>query len=383
MHTPLRVHVLVSTLVVGGAEQLLRDLLLHLDPAIVAPKLLCFKTPGPVGDELVQRGLPVATRIMPGKMNPLVVFTLARLLKEEQSDLLLLINHRNALIFGVPAARRAGIPVVNWHNETFKRYSFSGLTLQARRLAHLGVDCLVAAAKGHLDYVRDVEKLPARSFRVIYNGVSPQRAASALNRSEARKRLGLAEDARVIVQIAALRPDKAHEVMLEAMARLVPHMPQAVLLMLGDGPRRQELEQRVRELGLEAHCRFLGVVRDVGDILAGADIMALSSKPQMETLSVAAIEAMFAKKPVVSPDVGFMREIVISGETGELVPAEDPEALAQGMLGLLRDDEMRHRLGENAAALVQRLCHVEVMAREFEALFLELVETRTTAPSRS
>ncbi len=373
MHTPLRVHVLVSTLIVGGAEQLLRDLLLHLDPAKVSPKLLCFKAPGPIGDEIVQQGIPVTTRIMPGKMNPLVVFTLSRLLKEEQSDLLLLINHRNALVFGVPAARMAGIPVVNWHNETYKQYNFSGLTMQARRLAHLGVDCLVAAAKGHLDYVRDVEKLPAKSFRVIYNGVSPQRATSQLSRTEARKRLTLAENARVIVQIAALRPDKAHEVMLEAMARLVPRLPRAVLLMLGDGPRRQELEQRVKELGLEANCRFMGVVRNVGDVLAGAEIMALSSKPQMETLSVAAIEAMFAKIPVVSPDVGFMREIVISGETGQLVVPEDPEALAQGMLTLLQDDALRRRLGENAAALAERQCHVEVMAREFERLFQELV----------
>ncbi len=372
MNIPLRVHVLVSTLVVGGAEQLLRDLLLHLDPKVVTTKLLCFKSPGPMGDELVQQGVPTQVDIMPGKMNPLVILTLKRIFQNDGCDLLLLINHRNSLMFGVPAAKLAGIPVVNWHNETFKRYSFSGLTRFGRRMAHLGVDSLVAAAKGHLDYVRDVEGLPSKDYRVIYNGVSPERASSKLDRAEARQRLGLSPEDRVIAQVAALRPDKAHEIMLDAMALLVPRIPHARLLMLGDGPRRQELEQRVKDLGLQDNCRFMGVVREVGDVLAASDLMALSSRPQMETLSVAAIEAMFAKKPVVSPDVGFMKEIVISGETGELVPPEDPKALSDAFFKLLNDDGLRETMGENAARLVEKHCHIQVMAKQFEELFLEL-----------
>lgn len=372
MTAPLPVHVLVSTLNVGGAEQLLRDLLLHFDPARVRPRLLFFKQAGPVGRECIEAGLDAVTQLMPGRMDPLVVPRLARLLRREGARVLLCINHRNSLLLGVPAARLAGVPVVNWHNETFKQYSRPRLTMAARRLAHRGVRCLVAAARGHAEYLREVERLPVHDIRVIYNGVDPARAVSSLSREQARRRFGVPEDALAVAQVAALRPDKGHEVMLQAFVRLALREPRAVLLLAGDGPRRQELEALARSLGIQERCRFLGIVRDIGDVLAAADLVALSSLPRMETLSVAAIEAMFAGLPVVSTRVGFMDEIVIPGETGGLAPPGDPEGLAAALAGLLQDEAGRRRMGEQAAARVAAMCHISVMTGAFEALLGEV-----------
>ncbi len=388
MSFPVRVHILVSTLIVGGAEQLLRDLLLRLDPEKIKTKLLFFKDPGPIGDECIAGGVPAITGIMPDRINPLAIPKLAGILRRDAADVLLCINHRNSLLLGVPAAKLAGVPVVNWHNETYKRYSQHRLTMALRRIAHRGVRCIVAAAKGHADYIRNVERLPAREIRVIYNAVDPDRACSRLTAAQAREALAVPPDARAVAQVAALRPDKAHEVMLDAMAIVAAREPRALLLIAGDGPRRPFLEERMRTLGLQQHCRFLGVVRDVGAVLAASDIMALSSHPRQETLSVAAIEAMFAHRPVVSTRVGFMDEIVIPGETGELVQPEDPRALAEALLSLLQNDDKRRRMGDQASNFIAAICHIDVMARKFEQLFTELAQEKkapdssTAAPGR-
>lgn len=372
MNRPVRLCVLVSTLNVGGAEQLLKDLLLGLDPDQVQPTLLCFKDPGPVGEELRRQGVPIRTGLMPGRFTPWAVPRLARVLRAEQADLLLLINHRNALLLGVAAALLAGVPVVNWHNETARRYGFHGLTMALRRLAHRWVEVVVAAAKGHRDYILRDEGLRPGEVEVIYNGVSPQRAGFSGTSAEARSRFGLAPEARVVAQVAALRPDKAHEVMLAALVLVRQQLPQAVLCIAGDGPQRAFLEQRARELGLGEGCRFLGVVREVGALLAASDLMALSSRPEQETLSVAAIEAMFAGRPVVSTDVGFMREIVLPGETGLLVPPDDPAALAAALLELLGDPQRCARMGAVAAERMAGQCHAGLMVDRFTALFRRL-----------
>ncbi len=377
MNRPVRVGVLVSTLVVGGAEQLLRDLLERMDPGVVAPDLLFLKDdPGRVGEELLQEGFPSLLGIMPRKCDPTAPFRLSRILRERRVDVLLLINHFNTLLYGVLAAKLAGVPCVNWHNETNKPYRLHALTQFCRRLAHRGVDVIAAAAKGHGEYIKKIERLPGEDVRVVYNAVDPARAASDLSKAEARTRLDVPQDAKVVVQVAALRPDKAHQVMLRALAEVLKDVPEAVLLVAGDGPERPALETLAAELGLGGHCRFLGVRRDIGNVLAAADVMALSSNPQQETLSVAAIEAMFAGLPVVCTRVGFMDEIILQGETGFLVPHQDPHALALALENILINDAARERMGRAALKLVTELCHVDVMARSFEGVFVDMAGRR-------
>lgn len=378
MSEPVRLTVLVSTLVVGGAEQALKELLSHLDPARVRARLLFLKQPGLVGEELIQLGVPAEVGLSPRRFDPWAPLRVASALRRGHTEVLLLINHLNTLVYGVPAARLLGVPVVNWHNETHRRYRGHGLTMFCRRLLHRGVNTLVAAAVGHKDYLLRVERLPTRVV-TIYNSVDPNRLKSVLSPSEARARLGLPASAKVVAQVAALRPDKAHEDMLMAMAQVIRAHPEAYLLVVGDGPRRVELEALAASLGLGENCRFLGIRRDIGDILAAADVGALSSRPEQETLSLAAIETMFAGKPMVMTDVGFMRELVIPGRTGLLTPHSRPEELAAAIEQLLCDDAQRTRMGQEALRHVSRLCATPDMARRFERL-LSAVARRAPLP---
>ncbi|MEF3697753.1 glycosyltransferase [Desulfolutivibrio sp.] len=367
--------VLVSTLAIGGAEQLLLELLRRLDRDRFEPRLYCLGEKGPVGLEIEALGVPVRSGLGGGPLR--TIFRLHRAFRQDRLDALLLINHRNCLFYGVPAARLAGVrAIVNWQNETFKRHRHHELYMFVRRGVVWGLDALAAASKGHAGYLVTVEGVPVRKVLAIPNGVDVAAFRSELSPQEARSRLHLSEAGKTVGIIAALRPDKAHEVFLQAAARVAAVAPDVRFLVVGDGPQRAFLEGEAARLGLGGQVRFLGFRRDVPDILAAMDLVVLSSDPRQETLSVAALEALSAGVPMVATRVGFMDEIVRDGVTGRLVPPRDPEALAGAMLDLLGDDAARREMGRRARALVGQGHTLSGMACGFEGLFTELLAGR-------
>lgn len=371
-----RIHlaVLTSSLTIGGAEQLLLALLSHIDSGRFRIRVLFLREPGPLGEEILRLGYPHQCRIIGSKFDIKGIRRLAGILRRDKTDLLLLVNHLNTLFYGTIAGRIAGVKaIVNWHNETFRRYPFHGATMLGRRLLHVGVDQVVAASNGHRKYLASVEKVPADKLTTIYNAVDPSRFESNLSRSEARFRLGIPPDAHVVSMIAVLRPDKAHDILLQAARIIVRRFPGTVFLMLGDGPRRPVLEHMASEFGLSNHVRFLGFQRQLGDILAAVDIHVLSTYPRQETLSVAVIEAMSAGIPQVCSRVGFMDEIVIPGRTGFLVNVGNPDDLAEKLLLLIEDSALREKMGREARNLVLQNLTVNRMAGEFEKLFKRLM----------
>lgn len=383
MADPFRLAVLVSTLPVGGAEQLLADLLARLDRRRFATRLAFLQNdPGPVGRELGRLGLAMDTGLRAGRLDPLCPARLWRLFCRRRIEVVLGLNHLDALLYGLPAAKAAGAAFVNWEHETERRYRYHALTMAARRAVLHFADAVVAVAQGHAAYVARADGLPRSRVTVIPNGADPARAAATQTRTEARHRLGLAPQAPTVVQVAALRPDKAHQVMLTAWDNVRRHLPQAVLLVVGDGPCRGELEALAARLDLGASCRFLGVRRDVGDILAAADVFALSSDPRQETLSVAVLEAMFAALPVVATAVGSLDEIVIPGRTGRLVPPRRPELLAQALIELLHDPAAGRRLGQAGHDLAVSRHDIRHMVTAFQALLGGLAQARRDRRTR-
>ncbi len=370
-----RVSIVVSHLTIGGAEQLLLELLRHINRKAFDIHIIFLREPGILGKEVLQLGFPVNTKVISSKFDILGVFRLARLFKDFKTDTVFLINHLNTLFFGVLAARLSGVKLcINWENETFKKYPLHFLTMTGRRILHLGIDYVVAAAKGHGDYIAAVEKIPYRKIKTIYNGVDPRRFQSNLSPMNAKIRLGIPYDSPVVSIVAALRPDKAHHIFLQAARKVIDSIPDAHFFIIGDGPQRQFLENLSIGLKLENHVHFLGFQRQLGDIFAAVDINCLSSYPQQETLSVAAIETMSAGIPNICTDVGFMKEIIIADKTGILVPVDDPDALAEKLVFLIKNSELRSQMSANAKQLVNYRLSVGNMTRAFEDLMRKELE---------
>jgi glycosyltransferase involved in cell wall biosynthesis len=367
------VGVLVSSLTFGGAESLLVDLLDGLNRERFTPHLFFLRSPGPVGEYLIGHGYQSTRDILTRAFDPGGILRLARLLRSHHTNVVLLINHLNSLFYGTLAAKLAGVgAVVNWQHEAYRRYRRHTTTMLGRRLLHLGIDRIVAVARGHARYLNRVEKVPADKIITIYNGVDPGRFRPRLSRAEAKLQLNIPPDDPVVSMVALLRPDKAHDVLLDAAHLVLREVPNTRFLIVGDGPTRQLLVRQATTLGISQHVHFLGVRTDIAVILAATDVGVLSTYPLQETFSVAVLEAMSAGLPVVATDVGFLHEAVIPGETGFLVEIGNPRDLAGRLVLLLHDAELRHSLGERARHLVHDQFTVARMTAAFEDLFQEL-----------
>jgi glycosyltransferase involved in cell wall biosynthesis len=168
--------------------------------------------------------------------------------------------------------------------------------------------------------------------------------------------------------IAMFRPEKSHEVLFEAVRRLLPRFPGLRVFLVGDGPRREELVTMVDRLGLGGTVRFLGLRPDAPRLSAAFDVVVLTSAPFVETLPFSLLEAMAQGVPAVATRVGSLSEIVDDGDAGFLVPAGDATAFADALGRILEDAPLRARLGAQGREWIRREFSVERVVDETRRL---------------
>lgn len=367
--SPVTVGFLVSTLVTGGAERVLQHLILHLDRDRFQPRLYCLRGLGPVGEALVDAGIPARTGLGPGRPPmPWVPLRLARLFRRDGVDVLYCLDHTNAVVVGALAAGLGGrLPLLmpvhttgQWGRDSIPR----PMRMVAGRITRI-----LAIAETQKQYLTDHEGLCPRRISVIRNGIPPLDPDALPSPADARRAIGIAPDEGPVVGILAmLRPEKAHENFLTAARRVLERLPGAVFVIIGGGARQAELEALARHLGIAPRAKFLGMRRDVPHILPALDLSVLASHPRVETLPLSQMEAMSLGIPVVATRVGALHELVTDGVEGRLVPPGDPDALAAGMLAVLADPEALARAGQAARRRVLAEFTAERMARESEAV---------------
>jgi len=214
--------------------------------------------------------------------------------------------------------------------------------------------------------------VPARVTRVIHSAVDPEALHAQRGREAVRDEEGLAPAAPCLLVLASLVRRKGIDVLIDAFAGLDADGTPPVLWIAGEGPERDSLARRARDAALGDRVRFLGARRDTADLLAACDVFVLPSR--QEGLGVAALEAMACARPVVASRVGGLGETVVHERTGLLVPPEDPAALRGALTRLLRDRELRDRLGAAGPARIREGFLAEQMVDAYEALYREVMD---------
>jgi glycosyltransferase involved in cell wall biosynthesis len=194
-------------------------------------------------------------------------------------------------------------------------------------------------------------------------------ASAAAKTGELKRSLGLSADTPLVGIVARLVPIKAHEVFLDAAARLAARVPGVQFAVVGDGERRAGLEDLVRARGLDGRVHFLGWRGDLDRIYADLDVVMLTSRN--EGSPVALIEAMAAARPVVATRVGGVAELV--GDGGLLAEVDDVAALAEHAAGLLADPDRARALGERGRGRVVPAYTHERLVAEIDALYQRLL----------
>ncbi len=375
---PLGVMFIITNMPVGGAETLLVELIRRLDRERFAPELCCLKHFGPLG-EMLAKEVPAFTGLLAHKYDFAVFGRLRRLLRERGTDAVVTVGTGGDKMFwGRLAARAAGVPVIcsALHSTGLPdRVEFPN-----RLLAPI-TDAFIAVAPSHGEYLARAEGCPRRKVRVIPNGVDTDRFHPRWPDRRVLEELGLEPGTPVAGIVAALRPEKNHELFLRAAARVHAARPNARFLVVGDGPRRAALEQLAAELKLKDAVRFLGTRADVPAVLSVVDVLLLTS--HMEANPVSILEAMAAEKPVVATRVGSVPETVHEGATGYLVEPGDAEALAARTIALLDDRAHAEALGRAGRETVLRHWSIDRMVRGYEQLLAGIYERKVATSARS
>lgn len=225
-------------------------------------------------------------------------------------------------------------------------------------------DAFIAVSAEGRRQMLDHERIPADKVVLLPNGVPPRPGGDG---SRARAALGLDPALPLIVSVGHLRPEKALELLIEAVALLPERHRAAQVLIAGEGEERARLEAARERLGLAARVHLPGARADVADILAAADLAVCCSDFEGGPLSV--MEYMEAGLPVVATAVGGLPELVRDGETGLLVPPRDPAALAAALARLLDDEGLAERLGEGGRRLQRERYGIDAWIARLERLY--------------
>lgn len=208
---------------------------------------------------------------------------------------------------------------------------------------------------------------------VVHSSIASARAPRAVEVSELKTKLGVAEGERVILAVGRLSREKGHVGLVHALEHLRrdAHATKFKLVIVGEGPERERVEAAARSLGLEASVVFAGHTSDVRPFYALADVLALPSHSEGSPLVL--LEAMAAGVPVVATAVGGVPEVATDGETALLVPPHDPSAFAYALARMLSDTTLARALAERAAAHVAERFSPEARARALVRIYGALV----------
>ena len=285
------------------------------------------------------------------------------------------IIHTNSYVPGNYARLAAAllrVPVIVDHWHGFTRFSLKRKIIC--RLLGRFTDLSLTVSQGVKDYLIEPCGLDPAKVRVVPNGVDLARLGQHRPRAEVRRELGLSETTPVVGLVARLDHwGKGHKEFLSALATLKDRYPIEALI-IGGGRREGEVEQLAADLGLAGRVHFLGQRPDVPDLLAALDIFVLPS--HSEGVSLALLEAMGMGLPVIATAVGGLPEVVRHEKNGLLIPARDPEALAQALARLLAEPDLAGKLGENARKDVAENFSLERLGREINEIYAELSGSR-------
>ena len=370
----MRILILSTSMGMGGADQQILILARSMRARGHTVRIVALTPLGPMGLEAQREGIP--TESLELRRNPadlLRIARLVRLVREWRPDILHThMVHANLLGRALRPLAPVGALVSTIHS-----ISDGGrLRMAGYRLTNGLVDRVTIISRLAAERYVKIGAVPAARLEVIPNTVDLERfRPSSEARAAIRSELGVGEEF-VWLAVGRFQPAKDYPTMIAAFAQLV-RASRSGLILVGQGPLRGAVETLLNAEGIKDRVRFLGVRRDVPDLMCGADGYVLSSA--WEGMPVVLLEAAAAGLPVVATRVGGVAEVVEDGVTGLLVPSGDPVTLAEAMRKIeAMSPERRVAMGAGGRALVQeRYGTARVMAM-WERLYSSLLPAERT-----
>lgn len=346
----------------GGAERFAVALATHLPQDRIEPWLCSTRRAEPNAVRaLAGAGVPHINLGRRAKWDLHRLAAVVALLRRERFDVV----HSHMFgsnLWGAVLGRAAGVPVILPHEHV---WSYAGNRMRAWLDGHvIGrlATRFLTISEASREHMVGVEHIPAGKIVVMPTAYVPRPGPA----TDVRAELGLPRGTPLIGVASVLRPQKSLDVMLDAHRLVVERVPEAHLVIAGDGECLPDLQARTDALGLRSHVHFLGLRQDVDSLLRQVEVGAMSSR--WEGMPLFALECMAAGTPLVATDVGGLPELIRSGESGLLVPPADPAALAGALVATLLDEDLRRRLAAGAARRIDEF-RIDRVASRFADLY--------------
>jgi sugar transferase (PEP-CTERM/EpsH1 system associated) len=375
---PLVAH-LIYRLDIGGLETLLVDTINRMPAHAYRHAVVCLTDYTDFAQRITRPGVELYALHKPPGLGLSAHARLFKLLRRLRPAVLHTYNlgtieyHATALLAGVPGrvhaehGRDAGDP--------------QGLNRKhnlLRRLLVPVIDRYVPVSRDLDGWLHNVVGIPAAKRRLIDNGVDTERFTAGPVAGDPVEPWQ-DKDAFVIGTVGRLQDVKHHAGLIEAFALLRTMLPEAAprlrLVLVGDGPLRARLEQQILAAGLQDCVWLAGARSDVAPVMRSFDLFALSSIA--EGTPVTMLEAMASSLPVVSTAVGGIPDLVLDGATGRLVPASDPQAMAEALAAYVRSPALARTHGAAGRERIEQKYSIAAMLATYVDLYDGLCKTNT------
>ncbi|MDK2984623.1 MAG: hypothetical protein PWQ96_265 [Clostridia bacterium] len=363
----------------GGMKGHVLSLLEHIDRKRFNPILVCPEQVISAKDPSVNYkvlNLEIAGEITP-RHDWRVFKCLLNMLNS--NDIHIVHTHgAKAGLLGRLAAWKTGVPIIintvhNFIYDTPSIYLKYPLILLHRRLNKF-TDMQITVSQALQKSVSRIEKCNEKKICTIYNGIDLNNFNLLLDCNEIKKQLNLDLKSPVVGVISRLIPQKGVHLFLKAAKIILDKLPDTKFLVAGEGPQRPSLEKMAYGLGLADKVIFLGYVPNVPALLPLINVFLIPSLS--EGLSIGAIEAMAARRPIVAFAVGGLPEVIENCKTGFLVQKGDYISLAEKTVNLINNRKIAEKFGVAARQVVEEKFTLSVMVAETERLYNELLHNK-------
>ena len=350
----MKVLYVCTTTDMGGAERALLSLARAVEQEGHTVKIISLKPLGSIGREMQSCGLEVSSLDLAGKWRPLeTAGVLARLVQEIEAfrpDIVHAFLYRAIMLCRL-AKRRIFFPLITTpHYDLSRKNCFLRLIDRALKDAD---DVSCAESRSTADFLEKKQKYNPDKLRLVANGVDlSQFRPDAASRQAVRKQFGWAEDEVIFVCVARLSAEKNHLSLLKAFAPVYVREKKAKLVLVGDGPEKERIQEFVRQKGLGKAVFLAGEVSDVSQFLLASDVFILLSS--IESLPMSLLEACSSGLPCIVSKVGDMPRVVLHGETGFVCNAQDPVVVSALMAEMIENRPLCQQMGRAAR---QRMGH--------------------------
>lgn len=356
---------------IGGTEQVIKNLIEGCDKNAFDMSIFCLEQPiGPFGEMLLEQGISINSVQRKEGFDISLIKIIRKHITQHNIDILHC-HQYTPWVYGTLAAIGTKSKVIFTEHGRFYPDRSSWKRKFVNPVLTIFTGSITAISKATKQALVDFEYIPAHKIKVIYNGIAPVKVDPAQT-AKLRKELKISDSTKIIGTIARLDPIKNHDMMFRAFKQVLKQYSDILLILVGDGDERQNLETLADNLDIRKHVIFTGYISRPQHYLDCMDIFLLSSLS--EGTSMTLLEAMSLSKPCIVTDAGGNSEIIDHNYNGLVTPNDQASTFADAINQLLSKENELKNMQHNANSRYQQHFNIALMAKEYQSLYNRLIQ---------